>query len=1351
MTTLVLLAAHLTSNPRMSMPPVSDGGTEVTLVGGMGRFVRGMHWPRKGLPNVEGVADQMAVTGHGCVSYALRTQSGRVLCFLLCARLVPGLQFELTSEHAMALEGLEVSRKTDLQGIVRGYVKHRASGETAQLTAHRKLFCLSNVHVDPAHFESRDPQRKAWVRNDATFAAVAGKATVDMRKLETKMGFLSPNDSQMLCTKWGVTLSRKGHVPTAINHIAKGTKVPVKTVLRSNRDAAVGEHMVCDPMGDSFAQSKAGNRALHGVTDYKRRLHFHAAHARMNGKAAIDSVEEFIRWANLPFATGGKVLNDGSTIHVDGAKHYGTQFTENFEYHGFKIWVASKYLKLSNRMYVIERMHRTVQARARAFLQIAAPVLRAEGLQREDFYDHAACHAGDVCNFSPSSHYGGGCPIAEMLGAEPTMVQTDQAVPAPWGCYCFPLMSPGADQKQMADRREPALYMRTLPDGRHLCWRLNRGPGQQKWIKTRDVVFSWAGLELGLTDKRGYRPLSEDELDAVDWRQAWEQRRAARQGDKSVVVDAWEEVNDYNEEDDLPTLNGADALSDVDKEIGKAESVGFAPLDFSFQENDGSVLPETPMPQWKSPPVVHSSPVTSSTPNFDNAKDIADASVNTIDLGGVLYQSTDGGVPVFRLEAASTAMAAMQQMLSAPWDYPELAEPSEDCWLLDANQLSATCAMAGVEGGEAVPMLTYQDLKIFKQDAKPLPKNLKTAISLPGAAGALWRRALKSEQDSYKENGAYTLVQRKHVPRGTKLYRFVNVIDRKHDSDTGLIAKLKVRLALMGNDMDAPFEQRHAAVPRTSSIRMLEMIATEGNLWRWDSDTVTAFLQGEFQHGEKGQLFCMPPFHMTELDPDGRPHLWSLNKAVHGTRQAASAHVDTMEQWLFNEAPLPLTAMQEDCKAYRFSPEKLLSEPRFARLRVRCKQQWPGWEDRWLAQQGVDVVPPATALRAAGYETAEPRQEDDYDRPMYSMCAHTDDMRHHATCKWMHEELFAPAFRARFKSTHSDGALNKPGSEQTSSHLNQRWRFGDGRAAVDNEFWIMKFLEEQGFGNCKPSDIPMPEGLKFSKAEMPTTTAEEEMIFNQLLAERKVGPGSAWPTVTTFAAVRTKYRSVTAGMGWASQTTHPELQGPVSMWASQMANPSCLAIVALPRGLRYLQKTKSDALVHTRTGKRTVTLSAQSDASLGSDSGSGTSQYGFWMSANGSAVTESRAARTKMVCSSATHTEIVSLSECCRSLVALRRFLIELGFRQDQPSVVECDNEMAIRLSKVKTNSEKSRTIRLRDLCSRECVSTGQVEVRFLSGDKIDADVFTKAKGNPAFAKMTARLKHGSAGMPGRC
>ena len=71
----------------------------------------------------------------------------------------------------------------------------------------------------------------------------------------------------------------------------------------------------------------------------------------MNGQAATASVEEFIRWANLRFSTAGEVLNNGAT---DGAKHHGNEFTKNFEHHGFKIWVASKRLKSSNRMYVIE-------------------------------------------------------------------------------------------------------------------------------------------------------------------------------------------------------------------------------------------------------------------------------------------------------------------------------------------------------------------------------------------------------------------------------------------------------------------------------------------------------------------------------------------------------------------------------------------------------------------------------------------------------------------------------------------------------------------------------------------------------------------------------------------------------------------------------------------------------------------------------------------------------------------------------------------------------------------------------------------------------------------------------------
>ena len=118
-----------------------------------------------------------------------------------------------------------------------------------------------------------------------------------------------------------------------------------------------------------------------------------------------------------------------------------------------------------------------------------------------------------------------------------------------------------------------------------------------------------------------------------------------------------------------------------------------------------------------------------------------------------------------------------------------------------------------------------------------------------------------------------------------------------------------------------------------------------------------------------------------------------------------------------------------------------------------------------------------------------------------------------------------------------------------------------------------------------------------------------------------------------------------------------------------------------------------------------------------------------------------------MVRLSATHTEIVSLSECIRALVPLRRLAEECGFIVRTPSRVDCDNEVATKSSKLRTNSDKSWTIRLRDFHCREAVSRGEVRVEFMKGTDTDADIFTKAKGDPAFAKMAERLKQGHRGV----
>ena len=154
-----------------------------------------MFWPRADLPNVEGVAGEMQVTGHGYVAYTLRTETGRLLVLLLCARLVPGIQFELISEYDLVKEGLKISKDEDNSGLVVSSVVHKESGEIAKLVAYRKLFCIRNVSIDESQLDLT--YRRARTIDEVQTGPRASMAckTLDLKALEVKMGFLHASDS----------------------------------------------------------------------------------------------------------------------------------------------------------------------------------------------------------------------------------------------------------------------------------------------------------------------------------------------------------------------------------------------------------------------------------------------------------------------------------------------------------------------------------------------------------------------------------------------------------------------------------------------------------------------------------------------------------------------------------------------------------------------------------------------------------------------------------------------------------------------------------------------------------------------------------------------------------------------------------------------------------------------------------------------------------------------------------------------------------------------------------------------------------------------------------------------------
>ena len=74
-----------------------------------------------------------------------------------------------------------------------------------------------------------------------------------------------------------------------------------------------------------------------------------------------------------------------------------------------------------------------------------------------------------------------------------------------------------------------------------------------------------------------------------------------------------------------------------------------------------------------------------------------------------------------------------------------------------------------------------------------------------------------------------------------------------------------------------------------------------------------------------------------------------------------------------------------------------------------------------------------------------------------------------------------------------------------------------------------------------------------------------------------------------------------------------------------------------------------------------------------------------------------------------------------------RGLLAEMGYRQDKPTILYCDNSGAVELSRDLKSCQRSRHIERRYLKVRELVAAGEVVVEHISTKDNPADLFTKS------------------------
>lgn len=144
---------------------------------------------------------------------------------------------------------------------------------------------------------------------------------------------------------------------------------------------------------------------------------------------------------------------------------------------------------------------------------------------------------------------------------------------------------------------------------------------------------------------------------------------------------------------------------------------------------------------------------------------------------------------------------------------------------------------------------------------------------------AAWLTAMQEEFEAFKKHSVGTLVD---APPDANVLGGMWVFTRKQD-ENNRVCRFKARWVVFGNHQikGLDYNDTHASVGMTDSLRILFAIAAARGMKVCQFDIVTAFLNGEM-----GDIVYSK--QVTGFVHPTHPHrVWLLNKSLYGTPQAA--------------------------------------------------------------------------------------------------------------------------------------------------------------------------------------------------------------------------------------------------------------------------------------------------------------------------------------------------------------------------------------------------------------------------------------------------------------------------------
>ena len=271
----------------------------------------------------------------------------------------------------------------------------------------------------------------------------------------------------------------------------------------------------------------------------------------------------------------------------------------------------------------------------------------------------------------------------------------------------------------------------------------------------------------------------------------------------------------------------------------------------------------------------------------------------------------------------------------------------------------------------------------------------------------------------------------------------------------------------------------------------------------------------------------------------------------------------------------------------------------------------------------------------------------------------------------------------------------------------------DGTILVDQRAYINKILERFKMEDVNATLIPMDDKLKFS-INMPITKANKHI------------------DVPTF-----QYLPKVGCLSYLATGTRPDLSFAyhnLSRFSQKTNKAHCLA---LKRVFRYLKGTKDFALRFEPDND--MVLVGHADADFGNDVDTSRSHTGYFLTLGNSPIFW-KTVLQRLVPLSTTEAEVQAAKECVQEIIWMRGFLKELGYQQEDCTVLKEDNQGAIKISEGPKSTQRQRHYIIKCRWLQQRYHLGYYRMEYTRTHNQLADMLTKALGKVKFWEAVPKL-----------